>query len=68
MEVNCLILFYSCDPALWKVNELTIEYICTNGFSQDLNDLNFTKSKRVYTRHHKGCAKTYYRYAVLYSI
>ncbi|CAI6371600.1 unnamed protein product [Macrosiphum euphorbiae] len=51
-----------CDPALWKINELTIEYICVNGFSQDLNDLNFTKSKRAYTKVHKGSTKTYYRF------
>ncbi|XP_060852987.1 zinc finger MYM-type protein 1-like isoform X2 [Rhopalosiphum padi] len=51
-----------CDPALWKINEFTIEYICINGFSQDLNDLNFTKSKRAYTKLHKKTTKTYYRF------
>ncbi|XP_015377219.1 PREDICTED: zinc finger MYM-type protein 1-like [Diuraphis noxia] len=51
-----------CDPALWKINEFTIEYICINGFSQDLNDLNFTKSKRAYTKLYKKTTKTYYRF------
>ncbi|KAL4105277.1 hypothetical protein QTP88_020530 [Uroleucon formosanum] len=51
-----------CDPVLWKINEFTIEYICINGFSQELNDSNLTKSKRAYTKVHKGSTKTYYRF------
>lgn len=61
-----VIIFYRCDPALWKINELTIEYVCINGFTQDLNNLNFTKSKRAYTKLYKGSTKTYYRYTFKY--
>ncbi|KAL4113757.1 hypothetical protein QTP88_017330 [Uroleucon formosanum] len=37
------------DPAEWKINSCTIDYICQNGFSQNL-DSSFSQSKRIYNR------------------
>lgn len=41
-------MFLSLDPALWNVNNMTIDYLCINGFAQDISSLNFEKSKRIY--------------------
>jgi hypothetical protein len=43
----CL-LVYSHDPALWSLDEHTIDYLCIHGFSQDLSTTNLLKSKRFY--------------------
>ncbi|XP_025409880.1 uncharacterized protein LOC112683189 [Sipha flava] len=35
------------DPAKWEINEYIIDYICKNGYSQNL-DSGFSQSKRIY--------------------
>ncbi|KAL5242300.1 hypothetical protein ACI65C_009710 [Semiaphis heraclei] len=35
------------DPADWNISEFTIDYVCKNGYSQNL-DSNFSRSKRLY--------------------
>jgi len=49
------------DPALWCINEQTRQYICKNGFSQNL-DVKFTASKRLYSVVQKGHFRNYFRY------
>jgi len=49
------------DPALWCINEQTRQYICKNGFSQNL-DVKFTASKRLYSVVRKGHFRNYFRY------
>ncbi|VVC26180.1 Hypothetical protein CINCED_3A012655 [Cinara cedri] len=41
------------DPADWNMSEFTIDYVCKNGYSQNL-DSNFSRSKQLYQRVRKG--------------
>lgn len=55
-------MFLSLDPALWNVNNMTIDYLCINGFAQDISSLNFEKSKRIYKNVVRGKSKVHFRY------
>ncbi|XP_050059838.1 uncharacterized protein LOC114132255 [Aphis gossypii] len=50
------------DPGLWNLDEKTRDYICRNGFSQNIN-ADFTHSKKEYLIVHKsGGHRTFNRY------
>jgi len=46
---------------LWCINDQTRQYICKNGFSQNL-DVKFTASKRLYSVVRKGHFSNYFWY------
>lgn len=46
---------------MWSIDENTREYICKNGFSQNLN-ADFSRSKREYFIVHKGNHRSFNRY------
>lgn len=50
------------DPALWIVNETTKDYFSFNGFNQNLENNDFSKSKRLSTQQMRGVQRSYYRY------
>lgn len=50
------------DPALWVVNETTKDYFSFNGFNQNLENNDFSKSKRLSTKRMRGAQRSYYRY------
>lgn len=50
------------DPALWIVNETTKDYFSFNGFNQNLENNDFSKSKRLSTKRMRGAQRSYYRY------
>ncbi|KAF0702262.1 zinc finger MYM-type protein 1-like, partial [Aphis craccivora] len=49
------------DPADWNISEFTIDYVCKNGYSQNL-DSNFSRSKRLYRSDCRGSFRNVYRY------
>ncbi|XP_060846758.1 zinc finger MYM-type protein 1-like [Rhopalosiphum padi] len=50
------------DPTLWIVNETTKDYFSFNGFNQNLENNDFSKSKRLSTKRMRGAQRSYYRY------
>jgi len=53
---------FSKDPALWKINESSINYFKLNGFDQNLKNTNFSSSKKLYIRNIRGKKQSYCRY------
>ncbi|KAE9521891.1 hypothetical protein AGLY_017698, partial [Aphis glycines] len=50
------------DSALWIVNETTKDHFSFNGFNQNLENNDFSKSKRLSTKRMRGAQCSYYRY------
>ncbi|KAL4100668.1 hypothetical protein QTP88_020702 [Uroleucon formosanum] len=50
------------DPALWNINESTIDYFALNGFDQNLKSTDFSSSKKLYIRNICGKQQSYFRY------
>lgn len=54
-------IFFSDDPALWILNEVTRDFICRNGFKQNL-DSDFSQSKTQYQYIRQGKFRPHNRY------
>jgi hypothetical protein len=57
-----MFFYSSSDPALWIINNMTRDYISTNGYIQDISNLSFEKSKRIYKNLIRGKPKIHFRY------
>ncbi|XP_025200207.1 zinc finger MYM-type protein 1-like [Melanaphis sacchari] len=55
----------SDDPAYWCVDDATRSYISVNGISQNIETINFIKSKRTSKNVIRGVLKVHYRYCSL---
>jgi len=55
------LLAFRTDPADWNISEFTIDYVCKNGYSQNL-DSNFSRSKRLYQTVRRGSFRNVHRY------
>lgn len=65
------LIHFSNDPALWEINDRTKDYISIHGFTQNVEKLNFSKSKRRYQRIVRGKFQDYFRYctsSLFYSV
>lgn len=49
------------DPALWKVNNVTRDYVCKHGVEQDINNLNFEASKRLIGEQYRYLSPAFFK-------
>lgn len=61
MVIYLFLLAFRTDPANWNISEFTIDYVCKNGYSQNL-DSNFSRSKRLYQTVCRGSFRNVHRY------
>ncbi|KAF0710286.1 zinc finger MYM-type protein 1-like, partial [Aphis craccivora] len=52
----------SNDPALWIINDVTRDTISTSGISQNIKELDFSNSKRIYNNVIRGKKQVHFRY------
>ncbi|KAL4088690.1 hypothetical protein QTP88_023774 [Uroleucon formosanum] len=52
----------SNNPALWIINDVTRDTISTCGISQNIKELDFSNSKRIYNNVIQGKKQVYFRY------